>query len=191
MTRSAPSASAGSAAALTRVSPADAAALNAALASATPGTMIELRADITYTAAGTPAALPHRRAQRHATSKIYLCGPRTAVLGSTIRPMPADDGGMSTNYGLWLSNSSHWVIDGFTVRTANKGVILDGSSNNTVRYLHVSDLGEEGIHVRRSQLEQRRRVQPDREHRQAGARLRRGHLRRHRRRQLGQGDGLG
>ena len=26
---------------------------------------------------------------------------------------------------LWLNNSSHWVIDGFTVRTANKGVILD------------------------------------------------------------------
>ena len=81
------------------------------------------------------------------------------MLVSTKQAEPADDGGMSTNYGLWLNNSSHWVVDGFTVRTANKGVILDGSSNNTVRYLYVSDLGEEGIHVRKSQLQQRRRVQ--------------------------------
>jgi regulation of enolase protein 1 (concanavalin A-like superfamily) len=136
--------------ALTRVSPADSAALDADLASAVPGTMIELRANTTYTASGTPQRFRIVGRNGTATSKIYLCGPRSAVLRSTITLVDADDGGMSTNYGLWLSNSSHWVIDGFTVRTVNKGVMLDGSSNNTVRYLHVHELGEEAIHLRRS-----------------------------------------
>lgn len=137
-------------AALTRVNPTTSAALNAALASATPGTMIELSAGTIYTASGNPARFSIVGRNGTATSKIFLCGPRTAVLASVIRSDDADDGGMSTNYGLWLNNSSHWVIDGFTVRTTNKGVILDGSSNNLVRYLSVNDLGEEGIHIRRS-----------------------------------------
>ena len=136
--------------ALTRVSPATAGELDTALAEAQPGTMIELRADTTYVANGTPQRF--RILNRNGTSsqKIFLCGPRSAVLKGTILSEAADDGGMSTNYGLWLNDSSYWVIDGFTVRTSNKGVILDGSHHNLVRYLHVHELGEEGIHVRRS-----------------------------------------
>jgi regulation of enolase protein 1 (concanavalin A-like superfamily) len=138
------------AAALTRVNPTTTAALNAALAAATPGTMIELAANTTYTASGTPARFSVVGRNGTASNKIILCGPRSAVLASVILTTDADDGGMSTNYGLWLNNASYWVIDGFTVRTTNKGVILDGSSNNLVRYLWVNDLGEEGIHIRRS-----------------------------------------
>ena len=137
-------------AATSRVSPASSAELIAALAAATAGTMIELQANVTYTADGSPQRFRIDGRNGTAIDKIYLCGPRSAVLVSSKQAEPADDGGTSTNYVLWLNNSSHWVVDGFTVRTANKGVILDGSSNNTIRYLHVSDLGEEGIHVRKS-----------------------------------------
>jgi parallel beta-helix repeat protein len=137
-------------AARSRVSPATSAELIAALAAATPGSMIELQAGVTYTADGSPQRFRIDGRNGTATEKIYLCGPRSAVLVSSKQADPADDGGTSTNYVLWLNNSSYWVVDGFTVRTANKGVILDGSSNNTIRYLHVSDLGDEGIHVRKS-----------------------------------------
>jgi parallel beta-helix repeat protein len=131
------------------VSPATSADLTAALAAATPGTMIELQAGVTYTASGSPQRFRIEGKSGTATDRIFLCGPASAVLMSSLEAQPADDGGMSTNYGLWLNDSSYWVVDGFTVRTANKGVILDGSSNNTIRYLNVSDLGEEGIHLRR------------------------------------------
>ena len=137
-------------AARSRVYPASSAELTAALAAATPGTMIELRAGVTYTASGTPQRFTASGRNGTSTDKIYLCGPRTAVLTSVMETSPADDGGTSTTYVLWLNNSSWWVIDGFTVRTGNKGVILDGSSNNVLRYLHVSDLGDEGIHIRKS-----------------------------------------
>jgi regulation of enolase protein 1 (concanavalin A-like superfamily) len=137
-------------AALTRVNPTTTAELNAALASATPGTMIELSAGVIYTASGAPARFSIVGRSGTATSKIFLCGPRSAVLASVIATDAADDGGTSTNYGLWLSNASYWVVDGFTVRTTNKGVVLDGSSNNLVRYLWVNELGEEAIHLRRS-----------------------------------------
>jgi regulation of enolase protein 1 (concanavalin A-like superfamily) len=137
-------------AALTRVAPTTTAELNAALAGATPGTMIELAAGTTYTATGTPARFSIVGRNGTAASKIILCGPRSAVLASVILSDAADDGGTTTNYGLWLSNSSYWIVDGFTVRTTNKGVVLDGSSNNSIRYLWVNDLGEEAIHLRRS-----------------------------------------
>lgn len=138
------------AAARARVSPANSAELDAALASAVAGMMIELRASVSYTASGTPQRFTVSARSGTRAANIYLCGPRSAVLMSSLEARPADDGGTSTNYVLWLNDSHWWVIDGFTVRTSNKGVMLDGSSHNVVRYLHVSDLGEEGIHLRKS-----------------------------------------
>jgi hypothetical protein len=72
-------------AALTRVNPTTTAALNTALAEATPGTMIELAAGVVYTATGTPARFSVVGRNGTATSKIILCGPRTAVLAPRAR----------------------------------------------------------------------------------------------------------
>lgn len=111
------------AAARTRVYPADSDGLSAALASAVAGMMIDLGANVHCTASGTPRRFIASGRRGASADKIYLCGPRSAVLQSGMEAHPADDGGMSTNYVLWLNDSHWWVIDGFTVRTANKGVL--------------------------------------------------------------------
>ncbi|NHC13610.1 Ig-like domain-containing protein [Motilibacter deserti] len=108
--------------------------LRAALSSVRPGDRIEL-ADGTYVgdpqfeapAAGTKAA------------PITLHGSRKAVLttGST------DNGG----YGLHVTGD-YWRLDGFTVRTAKKGIVLDGSVGSVLVGLDVGRIGQEAVHFR-------------------------------------------
>nr|WP_269205064.1 right-handed parallel beta-helix repeat-containing protein [Motilibacter aurantiacus] len=108
--------------------------LRDALSSARPGDRIEL-ADGTYV--GDPQF--EAPADGTASAPITLHGSRAAVLttGST------DNGG----YGLHVTGS-YWRLDGFTVRTAKKGIVLDGSVGSVLVGLDVGRIGQEAVHFR-------------------------------------------
>jgi len=106
--------------------------LTKALAAVQPGAAIRL-ADGIYagkfvaTVSGTAAA------------PIFLCGGTGAVL---------DGGGIKAGYALHLDHASYWRLVGFTIRNAQKGVVLDASQHSVVQRLTVSDIGDEAIHLR-------------------------------------------
>jgi hypothetical protein len=106
--------------------------LGAALQAAGPGTVIGL-ADGTYAGeftaqvSGTPEA------------PIWLCGSDKAVLTG-----PDPDDGMVVH----LQNVAHWRLVGFSVTNGQKGVMADGTSASVVQNLTVSQIGDEGIHLR-------------------------------------------
>lgn len=108
--------------------------LTAALAAAQPGAVIAL-------APGTYQG--NFVATRSGTRKrpIYLCGARTAVL---------DSGSITGNYGLHLNGASWWRVKGFTVRNAQKGVMLDGVTGVGLQGLEVYQIGDEAVHLRRN-----------------------------------------
>ena len=70
---------------------------------------------------------------------IWLCGPRDAVL---------DGGGIKQGYGLHLDGAAGWRLVGFTVRNAQKGVMVDGATGHVIQGLLVEDIGDEAIHLR-------------------------------------------
>ena len=103
-----------------------------AAASATAGTVIVLAAgnysgEFSLTASGDEA------------NRITLCGPRDAVL---------DGGDTGNGYTLHLQAASYWTLAGFSVSGGQKGVMLDGSSNNTISGLRISNVGDEALHLR-------------------------------------------
>ncbi|MES2150496.1 MAG: NosD domain-containing protein [Pseudomonadota bacterium] len=107
--------------------------LTAALANAAAGQTIQM-ADGIYngnfiaTAVGSAAA------------PIRLLGSANAVLQSSA----------GTGYGLYLNNAQYWDVSGFTVSNYLKGIVLDGSSNNTLENLTVDNIDQEGVHFRKS-----------------------------------------
>lgn len=106
--------------------------LQKALAAAAPGGVIRLApgrytGHVTLSAKGT------------ADAPITLCGPRDAVL----------DGGTDDGYTLYLNGADHTRIAGFTVHGGQKGVMVDASSSVLLEGLQITDVGEEGIHLRR------------------------------------------
>lgn len=117
---------------LRRVDVTDGSQLGSALADARPGDLIVL-APGTYTGRWTI------RASGTATDPISLCGSRDAVLSDT-----RYDGGVV----LRLSGASHWLLRGFTVRTALWGIRLEGSSYNHLHDLLVHDIGQEGVAIK-------------------------------------------
>lgn len=122
--------------------------LRAALAEARPGTTItmapgEYRGSFLAQAAG------------EAGNPITLTGPADAVLindgpSGTAPDCPVPTEGWDSGYGLWLYESAHWNLSGFTVADSKKGIILDDSPNVTVDSVSVHDIEEEGVHFRRS-----------------------------------------
>jgi hypothetical protein len=103
-----------------------------ALAKAQPGDTIVLApgtyyGDFTASHSGTSAA------------PITLCGPRSAVL---------DGGSVSQGYTLYLDHVSWWRVDGFTVEGGQKGVMTDGADYDSLSWLFVHSVGDEGIHLR-------------------------------------------
>ena len=106
--------------------------LRAALDGADPGDVIRL-ADGTYvgkfvtTVSGT------------AESPIVLCGTSNAVF---------DGDGVRGGYGVHLDGASHWRLVGFTVRNAQKGVMVDHGTFNVIEGLTVTHIGDEAIHLR-------------------------------------------
>ena len=106
--------------------------LEAALSEATAGASIRLmpgRYDGEFTATG----------QGTSERPIALCGPREAIL---------DGGGISAGYVLHLDAAAHWVVAGFSVQNGQKGVMADATTATVIRDLHVSQIGDEAIHLR-------------------------------------------
>ena len=111
-----------------------AAELTAALTVARPGAVIALapgtyQSNFVATRSGTPK------------KPIYLCGPRTAIL---------DAGSIKGKYGLHLNGASWWRVNGFTVRNAQKGVMMDGVTGVGLQGLLVEQIGDEAVHLRRN-----------------------------------------
>lgn len=116
-----------------------AAQLVRALEEARPGQVIEL-ADGRY--AG-PFVIS---ASGTATKPIVLRGGIGAVL----------DGGVTAKgYALHLQDADFWRLEGFTVRGAQKGVVLDGSDSNVLSRLDIGSTGMEGVHFRTSSSDNR------------------------------------
>ena len=106
--------------------------LKHALADAKPGTVIVLAPGV-YTG--------HFVAAQSGTQSapVMLCGPRSAIL----------DGGSITNgYTLHLDHASWWRLEGFTVRSGQKGIMADGVSHDLLTGLYVHSTGDEAIHLR-------------------------------------------
>lgn len=110
----------------------NAAELHQALASAQPGQTIVL-ADGIY--AGEFAATNDGTA----AAPITLQGSRAAILQG-----PAKDGG----YVFHLDGADYWVLTGFTLRHALKGIVLDKANHNRLDKLLIEQTGQEGIHFR-------------------------------------------
>jgi len=115
--------------------------LKAALASAQPGDKIEL-ADGTYTGstlAGNYTGSFAITRSGTMTNPITLTGSSNAVI---------DGNGTGGHYGLYLYGANYWNITGLTVNNASKGIVLDGSSNDFIDNVTVSNTGQEGVHFR-------------------------------------------
>jgi hypothetical protein len=110
----------------------DADELAAALAAAEPGDVIEL-------APGTYLGRFVATAQADPGAPIFLCGPREAVL---------DGDGIRGGYALHLDGASGWRLVGFTVRNAQKGVVVDRGVGHVIQGLRVEEIGDEAIHLR-------------------------------------------
>jgi hypothetical protein len=55
----------------------------------------------------------------------------------------------STSNGIWIKGNNYWVLDGFSINTAKKGVMIDSSKYVSIRNLNIRKIGEEGIHLRK------------------------------------------
>lgn len=108
--------------------------LRAALSAAAPGTVIGL-ADGTYQGKFTGSARGEQ------DKPIWVCGGPGAVL---------DAGSVESGYGFHVDRGSYWRLVGFTVRNAQKGVMVDASDHLVVQGLIVREIGDEGIHLRRA-----------------------------------------
>ena len=103
-----------------------------ALEAVKPGESIELESGVYV---GTFAATVTGTEE----SPISLCGPADAILdGSDI------EGG----YVLHLDAVSYWTVEGFSIRGGQKGLMADGVTHSVIRALTVSQIGDEGIHLR-------------------------------------------
>jgi parallel beta-helix repeat protein len=107
--------------------------LKSALASPEPGTVIRI-ADGVYI--GNFVATGKATADR----PITLCGSVRAVL---------DGGGTEDGYVLHLNRASHWIVQGFTVRNGQKGIMADETTHSLFQGLTVSGTGDEAIHLRK------------------------------------------
>lgn len=105
--------------------------LNNALKNATAGQTIQLASGI-YSGAFAATAIGT------ADAPIRLIGPADAILQSS----------SGTGYGLRMTNAQYWTLDGFSVANAGKGIVLDGSSYNTLENLNIYNIGQEGVHFR-------------------------------------------
>jgi hypothetical protein len=56
-------------------------------------------------------------------------------------------GDINSGYGFYLK-ANYWILSGFSVKTALKGIMLDGASFNILTNLTISNIGTEGAHFR-------------------------------------------
>ena len=122
----------------------DAAGLQRALLDARPGTTITLQ-DGSYhgkevkDSSGQEPGRFVAAASGTAVAPIVLQGSRAAIL---------DGGGTGGGYALHLKSANHWKLQGFTIRSAAKRIVLDRSNHNVIDGVHVTNIGDEGIHFR-------------------------------------------
>jgi hypothetical protein len=112
----------------------DSSGLRSALDDAQPGDVIWLdagtyRGSFTATHSGT------------SSSHIALCGTSGAVL---------DSGTLDHHYTLHLDGADYTDVRGLTIQRGLKGIMTDGWNHGTIDHVTVRDIGEEGIHLRRS-----------------------------------------
>jgi hypothetical protein len=74
---------------------------------------------------------------------ITLTGPASAVLTT---------GSNTSGYGLHITGSN-WRLTGFSVSVAQKGIVLDRSSNTVIDGVDVGKIGQEAIHVRTNSVD--------------------------------------
>jgi hypothetical protein len=108
--------------------------LGSAISNAAAGDLIVL-------ASGTYLGRWTGRASGTSQNPITMCGPREAVLADT-----RYDGGAVFR----LSWASHWVLDGFTVRTSLWGIQLENSNRNVLRNLAIHDIGQEAVAIKKN-----------------------------------------
>ena len=106
--------------------------LKKALKAAKPGTSIRLKPGV-YSGKFTLAA------QGTEKRPVELCGPRDAVL---------DGGGTSKGYVLHLDGAAYVTVSGLSVQNGQKGVMADATTHSVIDGLHVSQIGDEAIHLR-------------------------------------------
>jgi hypothetical protein len=125
----------------------NAAQLKAALAGAKAGDVITL-------AAGAYEGAFFTTKDGTAAAPITLTGPRGAVLsnnkGACDPNVPAGRSVTYCGFGLHLNGASNWKLTGFSVKNANKGIVLDGSNKVVIDRVAVSDVRDEGVHFRTS-----------------------------------------
>ena len=109
----------------------NAGALQRALEGARPGDVIRL-ADGTYTGRFSAATSGTRAAP------ITLQGSRRAVL---------DGDGVKGGYAFHLT-ADYWVLRGFSITNAQKGLMADAANHNLIDGLAVFHIGDEAIHFR-------------------------------------------
>lgn len=111
----------------------NAAELHTALANAQPGQTIVLADGLyqgEFVAARSGTAL----------APITIQGSPAAILaGETI----------TENYVFHLNKANYWVLTGFTLRHAGKGIMLDKANNNVLEHLVIEQTGQEAVHFRR------------------------------------------
>ncbi len=109
-------------------------ALSSALSNARAGDVIVL-------ANGKYSGRFRIQADGSSSKPITVCGSSSAVL---------DGGSTSSGYGLHLDGASYVIVKGVTITRSQKGVILDNATRNELREVTVSEMGHEGIHVRKN-----------------------------------------
>ncbi|WP_052274465.1 right-handed parallel beta-helix repeat-containing protein [Arthrobacter sp. L77] len=110
-----------------------------ALDAAKPGDVIDLapgvyEGNFTASAAGT------------AEQPVMLCGSTESIL---------DGGTTEDGYVLHLEDSAHWVLQGFTVRNGQKGVMVDQTTDTLITGLTVTTIGDEAVHLRKFSTDNR------------------------------------
>jgi hypothetical protein len=113
--------------------------LQAALASARPGQVIAM-------ADGIYAGRFLLSVSGTAANPIVLRGGPGAVL---------DSQSPSSGITVHLQNADHWRLEGFSVRSGQKGVVLDNSNHNVLSGLDVGLTGMEAVHFRSSSSDNR------------------------------------
>jgi hypothetical protein len=110
----------------------DAVALQDALDTARPG-------DVIVVEPGRYVGEFIASAQGTEEEPITLCGTSESIL---------DGGGIDQGYVLHLDGASHWVVQGIALQNGQKGLMADGTTHTVIRGTTVSDIGDEGIHLR-------------------------------------------
>ena len=107
-------------------------ALQAALDAAAPGAVLQLAPSVYHGRFRATAVAT-------ADAPIVLCGTTGTVL---------DGGDVAGGYALQLEGAAYWDVRDLAVRGGQKGVVLDATTHSSLSGLTISDVGQEGLHLR-------------------------------------------